>query len=594
VRGLYINHILKKQYETEEFWSCFEEVELDNEIYSYLIHNFKTETDIYDDEFFKLASQMFLYLTTLGAKFSIPEAERIIKIDKKEIVTSIDDDQDEKIKSGIFSKIYNFSQSLVSIFKFYDDKIGPVIKKRKNKYHINNLIISAKFLNKIIHSCEFLIDSSNDDADELNLKIIYFIIDPRVYLISKNNIEKFLDEVDRSSSTTKLKSLIDKLNFFVSEVDYKYTNLKKSKYLKWMLEVDYLNVDFINFCISLIINLILLIFLKGDSLEDGVINYLTLSFAGIQILMNVIYLIIFLISKHKFYVHLEKSIREKDSLTYLDNLRIHLFDAFLFNEEIYLMILNIIIGSLGILSSYGTFLFSLQLLTIIKFVPTIKEIVIAFKLRFSQLISMIGFLAILIYFYSNIGFYFLSDEFEKVTEAGEKENLCETLLGCSITYFNLGVRSGGGIGDLLDIKPYRDKTNYWLRWVTDMIFYISVILLLLNMINGVIVSTFSQIREESQEKEEDIMNKCFICNIDRVEFEKRKIAFTYHLKHEHNTKTYIRFLIYLKLCSEKDLDADQSFIINCIKEREISCFPVLRSSSVGNLEQEKGNKEDDD
>jgi hypothetical protein len=235
------------------------------------------------------------------------------------------------------------------------------------------------------------------------------------------------------------------------------------------------------------------------------------------------------------------------------------------------------------------------LLTVIKFVPTIKEIVIAFKLRFSQLLSMIGFLAILIYFYSNIGFYFLSDEFVKELGNGEKENLCATLLGCSVTYFNLGVRSGGGIGDLLDMKPFRDTSTYWLRYLTDMLFYITVILLLLNMINGVIVSTFSQIREESNEKDEDINNKCFICNIDRVEFEKRKIGFADHLRFEHNTKTYIRFLIYLKLTSEKDLDADQSFIIECLKRRDISCFPVMRSFSVGNLDQngEEDEGEDD-
>ena len=53
--------------------------------------------------------------------------------------------------------------------------------------------------------------------------------------------------------------------------------------------------------------------------------------------------------------------------------------------------------------------------------------------------------------------------------------------------------------------------SYFIRWITDIIFYITVILLLLNMINGVIVSTFSQIRELSQIKEEDINEKCFIC-----------------------------------------------------------------------------------
>lgn len=45
------------------------------------------------------------------------------------------------------------------------------------------------------------------------------------------------------------------------------------------------------------------------------------------------------------------------------------------------------------------------------------------------------------------------------------------------------------------------------------------------MINGVIVFTFSQIREMSQQKTYDINNKCFIYNIERKIFEKKKKIF---------------------------------------------------------------------
>lgn len=170
------------------------------------------------------------------------------------------------------------------------------------------------------------------------------------------------------------------------------------------------------------------------------------------------------------------------------------------------------------------------------------------------------------------------------------------MLECTITYFNLGVRSGGGIGDLLGMRPFSDDLGlFWMRWIGDMIFYITVILLLLNMVNGVIVSTFSQIREENNANLEDTNNKCFICSIDRVEFEKKKISFKDHNENEHNTKTYIFYLVWLKLINEKDLDADQSFIMDCIKKDEISCYPVKRSSTLGNLENvgdEEGDEED--
>ena len=66
-------------------------------------------------------------------------------------------------------------------------------------------------------------------SDKLQLKLLYFIVDPTVNLVSKTNIDTFFDEVDRSSPSTKLKSLIDEINFFMCEVEYKSAFLKKKE-----------------------------------------------------------------------------------------------------------------------------------------------------------------------------------------------------------------------------------------------------------------------------------------------------------------------------------------------------------------------------
>ena len=53
----------------------------------------------------------------------------------------------------------------------------------------------------------------------------------------------------------------------------------------------------------------------------------------------------------------------------------------------------------------------------------------------------------------------------------------------------------------------------------------------------------------------------------------------------------------MKLVNEKDLDADQSFIINCINNNDIKCFPVGRSLSTGVAEEEdedNGDEEEED
>ena len=65
-----------------------------------------------------------------------------------------------------------------------------------------------------------------------------------------------------------------------------------------------------------------------------------------------------------------------------------------------------------------------------------------------------------------------------------------------------------------------DNINLFIaRLVNDMIFYIIVAILLIYMINGIIIGSFSMLREDHNRKEEDINNKCFICSIDKLEFD---------------------------------------------------------------------------
>ena len=100
------------------------------------------------------------------------------------------------------------------------------------------------------------------------------------------------------------------------------------------------------------------------------------------------------------------------------------------------------------------------------------------------------------------------------------------------------------------------------------------------MINGIIVSAFSQIREETDKKEKDMNGKCFICSIDRVEFEKRHVPFEKHITEEHNYVTYVYFLIVLRFINEKDMDSDQNYIAKCIKDNDITCMPIKRALSI--------------
>ena len=112
-----------------------------------------------------------------------------------------------------------------------------------------------------------------------------------------------------------------------------------------------------------------------------------------------------------------------------------------------------------------------------------------------------------------IGCYFLepSDTACPATESGDtKERACDTLFICIITTLNQGLRNGGGIGDVLR-PPSIHEPFFTARVVYDMLFFFIVIIIVLNLIFGVIIDTFADLRAEKQQKEDILKNSCFIC-----------------------------------------------------------------------------------
>ena len=95
-----------------------------------------------------------------------------------------------------------------------------------------------------------------------------------------------------------------------------------------------------------------------------------------------------------------------------------------------------------------------------------------------------------------------------------KERSCDSLWICIVTTLNQGLRNGGGIGDVL--RPIASSDySFPLRLAYDMMFFFVVIILVLNLIFGVIVDTFADLRSERQVKEETMKNSCFICGLNR-------------------------------------------------------------------------------
>lgn len=74
---------------------------------------------------------------------------------------------------------------------------------------------------------------------------------------------------------------------------------------------------------------------------------------------------------------------------------------------------------------------------------------------------------------------------------------------------------------------------------------------------------------------------CFICNLEKFNFEKAGIDFEKHRNNEHNLWNYIKFIIFMEDKSKKDCNGVESELLEKIKKGDFSWIPLHRSQSLG-------------
>uniref|UniRef100_A0A8C2UH44 Inositol 1,4,5-trisphosphate receptor n=1 Tax=Coturnix japonica TaxID=93934 RepID=A0A8C2UH44_COTJA len=164
-------------------------------------------------------------------------------------------------------------------------------------------------------------------------------------------------------------------------------------------------------------------------------------------------------------------------------------------------------------------------------------------------------------------------------EEENKEHTCETLLMCIVTVLSHGLRSGGGVGDVLR-KPSKEEPLFAARVIYDLLFFFMVIIIVLNLIFGVIIDTFADLRSEKQKKEEILKTTCFICGLERDKFDNKTVSFEEHIKEEHNMWHYLCFIVLVKVKDSTEYTGPESYVAEMIKERNLDWFPRMRAMSL--------------
>ena len=75
---------------------------------------------------------------------------------------------------------------------------------------------------------------------------------------------------------------------------------------------------------------------------------------------------------------------------------------------------------------------------------------------------------------------------------------------------------------MIRISFERNTYLYFIRIVYDISYFLICIIIMIDLVFGIILGTFSDMREKERKYDSDKINNCFICHITKETVEKKK------------------------------------------------------------------------
>jgi hypothetical protein len=251
------------------------------------------------------------------------------------------------------------------------------------------------------------------------------------------------------------------------------------------------------------------------------------------------------------------------------------------------------------------FFFCFHLLDLVARSRLLQQVLRAVTANAHSLALTFGLIVICLYIYSIFGFAIFRDRYKlggplvKTYDYEGNPNqtpdpeyfMCSSLWWCFLSHLSISIRNGGvAVGETdpcwggnttmqnrkgCENQNDSSEATAW-RLLYDFSFFVVVITILLNVVFGIIIDSFSSLRERKEDVAKYILNWCFVCNIEKEKFTSQGIAFSRHIRGgiegDHNLWNYLFFKLYIegkirtnytyieKLISDKLQEEDYSFM----------------------------------
>lgn len=461
------------------------------------------------------------------------------------------------------------------------------------------------------------------------LSRVYFPVTVDYYYLTDETRENFSENVDRSNTQTKVADLIRRSEHLMSHMELEYFSRHRPFNLNYNKLYDSLrDVTHVVAVIIAILNVLTIHEENGQITQDTWSWALQMGLVFIQVVISLLLIILFRMTRLTKHLtntwerYVEKSIHSRGSSRFAPvppgathgsiyttkegqiilklkgpnfeqsvkilSRRFWIYNLlFILRSKIFVW--HLIYFAICVLSVFNPIIAALQLLDITLNSDTVSRITIVIWHNAQQFMWTITMLLITIYIYTMVAFFYLKDRFV----SDKYGNFCDDTYECFISILNVGLRAGGGIAEEIEPVIYdpNDRVKYLIYSLFDLSFYVIIILMLLNFIFGMIIDAFVELRNRKNRVDEDKKNVCFICGIQRSEYE-RYANFDRHIEEEHNHWHYIAYLLYLRhksVAEPTETTDTENYVLSKYLEKDSIWIPIGRSITL-ERQQEKEEK----
>ena len=454
-------------------------------------------------------------------------------------------------------------------------------KKRKDPKEVEKMII-YRFLRSITVDIEIV----HSDKKAKKLQRLFFMVPPLCFFMTRNMKKRFLDSINYDSTYNKHIDLFDSIEPTMMEMQAHKNYYQRYKQLYYFTTNGFFqNNQIALYVFSLVLNSMMLYYLVSDAETVGEALYGAVSLKVISdegtvlfIIMGIIITVysaalsiawLFLKYQLEVDIRVHKIIMTGRRLRKRDRFRIYLFECLFFHPRFVPFIFHFIFTLLGLLTGEW-FFYTLNLFLITNLFGTINYIMKSIFVHYGKLLVIFLLTLLTMFGYAFLLFLNFSHELHE-----DYVGICDNFVDCFLNSVNHGFRLGGGIAEGMNLKAdlATDHAHFFSRFFFDLTYFIFIKMIFLNLIAGIIIDTFSELRDSLTKKNYDVNNICFICGMTRWQLEKDGVLFSKHIVDDHSVWVYIYYMVRLRTVDSSSFTGIEQYVNDKTNQDDSSWLP---------------------